>query len=154
MIMAKLIYISWYPYLKLLYMSWNFYRINVECSSNYDLKLYSDQLILQPFPSLYLRHSSFYNPSVASPTSQLILQPFFRLSYVTDFHCHLTSRRDREESIVISHLKSSACRNKISFKLGYRAVNAIKYVRCARSFYLFLRSFNWNSLRRNVWRTW
>ena len=26
-------------------------------------------------PSLYLRHSSFSNPSVASPTSQLILQP-------------------------------------------------------------------------------
>ena len=54
------------------------------------------ELILQPFrhftyvtthsptlPSLYLRHSSFYNPSVASPTSQLILQPFFRFSYVT-----------------------------------------------------------------------
>ena len=34
-------------------------------------------------PSLYLRHSSFYNPSVASPTSQFILQPFFRFSCVT-----------------------------------------------------------------------
>ena len=34
-------------------------------------------------PSLYLRHSSFSNPSVASPTSQFILQPFFRFSYVT-----------------------------------------------------------------------
>ena len=34
-------------------------------------------------PSLYLRHSSFFNPSVASPTSQFILQPFFRFSYVT-----------------------------------------------------------------------
>ena len=34
-------------------------------------------------PSLYPRHSSFSNPSVASPTSQFILQPFFRLSYVT-----------------------------------------------------------------------
>ena len=32
-------------------------------------------------PSLYLRHSSFSNPSVASPTSQLILQPFFRFSF-------------------------------------------------------------------------
>ena len=53
-------------------------------------------LILQPFrhftyvtahyptlPSLYLRHSSFSNTSVASPTSQLILQSFFRFSYVT-----------------------------------------------------------------------
>ena len=34
-------------------------------------------------PSLYLRYSSFYNPSVASHTSQFILQPFFRFSYVT-----------------------------------------------------------------------
>ena len=34
-------------------------------------------------PSLYLRHSSFSNPSIASPTSQFILQPFFRFSYVT-----------------------------------------------------------------------
>ena len=33
--------------------------------------------------SLYLRHSSFSNPSVASPTSQFILQPFFCFSYVT-----------------------------------------------------------------------
>ena len=32
---------------------------------------------------LYLRHSSFSNPSVASPTSQFILQHFFRFSYVT-----------------------------------------------------------------------
>ena len=34
-------------------------------------------------PSLYLRHSSFFNPSVALPMSQLILQPFFRFSYIT-----------------------------------------------------------------------
>ena len=33
--------------------------------------------------SRYLRHSSFSKPSVASPTSQFILQPFFRFSYVT-----------------------------------------------------------------------
>ena len=33
-------------------------------------------------PSLYLRHSSFSNSSIASPTSQLILQSF-RFSYVT-----------------------------------------------------------------------
>ena len=33
--------------------------------------------------SLYLRHSSFSNPSVASSTSQFIIQPFFRFSYVT-----------------------------------------------------------------------
>ena len=34
---------------------------------------------------LYQRHSSFSNPSVASPTSQIILQPFSRFSYVTSF---------------------------------------------------------------------
>ena len=33
--------------------------------------------------SLYLRHSSFSNPSVVSLTSQLIFQPFFCFSYVT-----------------------------------------------------------------------
>ena len=42
--------------------------------------------------SLYLRHNSFFNPSIASPTSQLILQPFFRFSYTTGFHLrHLAS---------------------------------------------------------------
>ena len=35
------------------------------------------------FPSLYLRHSSFSNPSVASPMSQLILQPLRHFTYVT-----------------------------------------------------------------------
>ena len=33
-------------------------------------------------PSLYLRHSSFSNTSVVSPTSQFILHPSFRFSYV------------------------------------------------------------------------
>ena len=32
-------------------------------------------------PSLYLHHSSFSDPSVASPTSQFFLQPFCRFSY-------------------------------------------------------------------------
>ena len=41
-------------------------------------------------PSHYLRHSSFSNSSVASPTSQLIIQPFLRFSYVTG--SSLTSR--------------------------------------------------------------
>ena len=34
-------------------------------------------------PSLYLKHSSFSNPSIASPTSQFILQPLFCFSYAT-----------------------------------------------------------------------
>ena len=35
------------------------------------------------FPSLHLRRSSFSNPSVALPMSQLILQPFRCFTYVT-----------------------------------------------------------------------
>ena len=35
------------------------------------------------FPSLHLSHNSFSNPSVALPTSQLILQPFRCFTYVT-----------------------------------------------------------------------
>ena len=35
-------------------------------------------------PSLYIRHSSFSSHSIASRTSQLILQPFTRFSYVTE----------------------------------------------------------------------
>ena len=35
------------------------------------------------FPSLHLRHNSFSNPSVALPTSQLILQPYRCFTYVT-----------------------------------------------------------------------
>ena len=52
------------------------------------------------------------------------------------FYCYvIKSAGDRQESIVISHLKSTVYRNKISFKLEYRAANARKYVRCARTFY-------------------
>ena len=39
-----------------------------------------------------LRHSSLSNPSVALPTSQLILQPFFLFSYVTGSSLNVTSR--------------------------------------------------------------
>ena len=35
------------------------------------------------FPSFHLRHSSFSNPSLALPTSQLILQPLRCFTYVT-----------------------------------------------------------------------
>ena len=55
------------------------------------------------FPSLHLRYSSFSNPSAALPTSQLILQPFFRLSYVTG--SSLTS--PGEPPMLIDQLNSS-----------------------------------------------
>ena len=37
----------------------------------------------QTFPSLYLHHNSFSNPSVDLPTSRLILLPFRCFTYVT-----------------------------------------------------------------------
>ena len=70
------------------------------------------KLILQPFhqftyvtthfptlPSLYLRHSSFSNPSVASPTSQFILQPLFRFSYVTSSFSNLSISSPKSQLI-------------------------------------------------------
>ena len=51
--------------------------------SNSSVALTTSQFKSLTFPSVHLRHSSFSNPSVASTTSQLILQPFFRFSYVT-----------------------------------------------------------------------
>ena len=54
------------------------------------------------FQSLHLRHSSFSfsKPSVTSPTSQLILQPFFRFSYVTGFSLTSPGEPPMRESAV------------------------------------------------------
>ena len=41
--------------------------------------------------SLYRRHSSFYSSSVASPKSQLFLQPFRHFTYVTAYSPTLPS---------------------------------------------------------------
>ena len=73
------------------------------------------KLILQPFrhftcvtthsptlPSLYLHHSSFSNPSVASPTSQFILQPFFRFSYVTSSSLNSPGELPMTKAVFIS----------------------------------------------------
>ena len=70
-------------------------ELNIDSALN-GLKFVFVLFILQPFrhftyvtihsptlPSLYLRHSSFSNHSVASPTSQFIIQLFYRFSYVT-----------------------------------------------------------------------
>ena len=55
-------------------------------------------------PSLYLHHSSFSNSSIASPTSQLILQPFFRFSYVTSFSLTSPGESPMTFSCVLCHL--------------------------------------------------
>ena len=57
------------------------------------------------FPSLHLHHSSFSNPSVALPTSQLILQPFRHFTYVTDHSTALPllHLRHRQLTYVTAH---------------------------------------------------
>ena len=57
-------------------------------------------------PSLYLRHISFSNPSVASLMSQFILQPFFRFSYVTP-----TSSSAHSPTFPSLHLRHSSFSN-------------------------------------------
>ena len=60
---------------------------------------------------LHLRHSSFSNPSVASPTSQLILQPFPCFTYVTAYfptlHC-FTYVRAHSLTLPLLHLRHSS----------------------------------------------
>ena len=58
-------------------------------------------------PSLYLHHSSFSNPSIRSPTSEFILQPFFCFSYVTS--SSLNSPGELPKGI--SKLKCKYCNN-------------------------------------------
>ena len=63
-------------------------------------------------PLLYLCHISFSNPSVALPTSQLILQPFRCFTYVIDtsptsqlFHCftHVTAHSPTLPLLYLCH---------------------------------------------------
>ena len=56
-------------------------------------------------PPLYPRHSSFYSPSVASPTSQLIPQPLRRFPHVTAHSTALPwlQLRHRHFTYVTSH---------------------------------------------------
>ena len=52
------------------------------------------------------------------------------------FCCYvIKSAGEIAKKVLLCHLKSTAYRNKMTLKLGYRAVNARKYVRCARTFY-------------------
>ena len=55
------------------------------------------------FPSLHLRHNSFSNPSIALPTSQLILQPFRCFTYVTVHSPTLLSHSPTFPSLHLHH---------------------------------------------------
>ena len=76
------------------------------------------------FLSLHLCHSSFSNPSITSPMSQLILQPFRCFSYVTAHSptlpllllCHSSFSNPSfafptSQALCLCHLASRPCNN-------------------------------------------
>ena len=63
------------------------------------------------FPSLHLRHSSFSDPSLALPKSQLILQPFRCFTYVTTHSPTLLSLLLRHKLLLIPTFSSLLLRH-------------------------------------------
>ena len=80
-------------------------------------------------PSLYLHHSSFSNPSIASPTSQFILQPFFHFSYVTSSSLNSPGEPPMLCYVVhasltrATHEKNSVCSENFKLYLGEISTN-------------------------------
>ena len=58
------------------------------------------------FPSLHLRHNSFSNPSLALPTSQLILQAFNFFTYVTVQFSNPSFAYPTSQALHLIHLAS------------------------------------------------
>ena len=56
--------------------------------------------------SLENEQSSFSKLSIASPTSQFIIQPFFRFSYVTGSSLNVTSLAAHSDVITLSRTRS------------------------------------------------
>ena len=72
------------------------------------------------FPSLHLRHNSFYNPSIALPTSQLILQPFRRFTYITA----------HSPTLLLFHLRHSSFSNPSFACLTSQVLHLIHLASC------------------------
>ena len=105
-----------------------FYNYNYElCSfSNISVTSPTPQLILQPFrrftyvtahspalPLLYLRHSSFSNPSFASPTSQALHLRHLAncpciCTLVTKFSQNIVADTDKHKALIDCHKCSSS----------------------------------------------
>ena len=86
------------------------------------------------FPSLHLRHSSLSNPSVAPPASQLILQPFFRFTYVTWRAAH--DCRSRISAKV--NIKEEIC-TCITVPLKYLSMASLSFPTLRRCFEICIR---------------
>ena len=83
-------------------------------------------------PSLYLCHSSFSNPFVASPTSQIILQPFFRFFYVAGFS--LTSPG---EPFMKGRTSTGNLGTKVAVLLGLKRCGKFPLLNIISYFYIF-----------------
>ena len=84
------------------------------------------------FPSLHLRHNSFSNPSVALPTSQVILQPFRCVTYVTSSSLNLRG----EPSMSRRHkLNKEGMQNftELSTVIGSCSPSRVSLMRCSWS---------------------
>ena len=85
--------------MKCLWPSWSDGRVGEWASfSKSLLSLHLRHSSSPSLPLLHLRHSSFSDPSVASPTSQFILQPFRHFTYVTAHSPTLPSFHPRHSS--------------------------------------------------------
>ena len=83
------------------------------------------------FQSLHLRHNSFFNPSVALPTSQLILQPFRCFTCVIVHSPNPSFASHMSQALHLIHLKSRPKHFK-----GLRTVKIV-LVQCTFSQQLF-----------------
>ena len=107
-------------------------------------------------PSLYLRHSSFSNPSVASLTSQFIHQPFrftyvtgssltspseppMHISYlVTKFSLNIVADTDKNKALIDCHKCSSSFLSIVKSHLLKIPASVLEKVRAGSSLKLFL----------------
>ena len=92
--------------------------------SNLSITSSTSQLILQPFcrftyvtahsptfPSLHLHHSSFSHPSVALPTSQVILQPLILQPLILQPFHHFTYIKAHSPTLPSLYLRHSSFSN-------------------------------------------
>ena len=91
------------------------------------------------FPSFHLHHNSFSNLSVSSPTSQLILQPFCRFTYIT---AHFPT-------LPLFHLRHSSFSNPSFASPRTQVLHLIHLASCPWSGLYFASTIPWMFLWRS-----
>ena len=107
------------------------------------------------FSSLYFRHSSFCNPSVALPTSKLILQPFRCFTYVTVHSPTLLSLLLRHKLFTFFTWRAAhECRPNALSAIGQFHRNISRAGNISYIHIYFFKSWRQNALAHpgNLWR--